>query len=208
MPSTAAWSAASLSPLPTSGAHASAAASVTRTISSARLRSGSWESGSAFTGAGNLYQGRGHYDPGVSDQELTVKAHLPTALGPAIEPVLSSARSERVAERLNEGDATLWGPAGAPEIANRLGWLTIAERMLDELEEIETFAAGVIDEELADVVLLGMGGSSLAPEVLRRTFPTAAGRPRLHVLDSTDAATIAAVQDAIEPRRTLFIVSS
>ncbi len=125
--------------------------------------------------------------------------------------MLGAAGEERVADRLAEGDATLWGPAGTPEVANRLGWLTIAERMLDELLEIERVADGVKNDGITDVVLLGMGGSSLAPEVFRRTF----GRPgtqaaglRLHVLDSTDPAWISAVQNAVDPVRTLFVVSS
>jgi glucose-6-phosphate isomerase len=136
---------------------------------------------------------------------------LPPALSDTVAEATSRARAENVAERLRDEDATLWGPPGAPEIANRLGWLRIAERMLDELLAIEAFADGVRRDGITDVVLLGMGGSSLAPEVFRRAFPTAAGGAdglRLHVLDSTDAATIAAVQAAIDPASTLFIVSS
>ena len=81
--------------------------------------------------------------------------------------------------------------------------------MLAELDDVEGFAADVREQGFQDVVLLGMGGSSLAPEVLRRSFGQRAGdRPRLHVLDSTDAGGIRAVQDAIDPQRTLFVVSS
>jgi len=118
------------------------------------------------------------------------------------------AEQVRVGTRLAEEDATLWGAPGTPEIANRLGWLTIAQRMLQGLGEVESFAREVAQEGFGDVVLLGMGGSSLAPEVLRRAFGSAGGHPRLHVLDSTDAATIASVQAAVDPRRTLFLVSS
>ncbi len=121
---------------------------------------------------------------------------------------MALADASDVAGLLRAGDAALWGPPGTPEIANRLGWLTIAERMLGDLDAVETFADEVRDAGLQDVVLLGMGGSSLAPEVLRRTFGDRAGHPRLQVLDSTDAATIRAVQDSIDPQRTLFIVSS
>ncbi len=125
--------------------------------------------------------------------------------------MLEKAREQRVADRLREPDATLWAPPGTPEVANRLGWLTIAEKMLDELLEIERVADGVRNDGLTDAVLLGMGGSSLAPEVFRRTFAGPADVPgalRLHVLDSTDPAWIAAVQEAVDPARTLFIVSS
>jgi glucose-6-phosphate isomerase len=122
--------------------------------------------------------------------------------------MVALAGRDEVARRLREGDATLWGPPGTPEVADRLGWLSIAERMLDQLDELEAFAEQISREGFADVVLLGMGGSSLAPEVLRRSFKNRADRPRLHVLDSTDAAAVRAVGQAVEPNRTLFIVSS
>ncbi len=121
---------------------------------------------------------------------------------------LALAARERVAARLRQGDARMWAPAGTAEIADRLGWLTIAERMLGEVDDLRAFADRVREDGLHDVVLLGMGGSSLAPEVLRRSFGPQPNRPRLHVLDSTDAATVRAVDESIEPRRTLFVVSS
>ncbi len=144
----------------------------------------------------------------MSDGDLTIRARLPPAVGPAIGRVLSAAREQQVAERLRDADPTLWGPEGTPEVANRLGWLTIAERMLDELLAIEAFVDGVHQDGLEHVVLLGMGGSSLAPEVFRRAFPAQAGGARLHVLDSTDASAIEAVAASAELPRTLFIVSS
>jgi glucose-6-phosphate isomerase len=144
----------------------------------------------------------------VSANETTVRASLPPAVLPAVTEKLQAADAERVGERLADGDATLWGPEGTPEIANRLGWLTIAERMLEEVSEIEAFVGGVRSDGIEDVVLLGMGGSSLAPEVLRRTFGSAHGHARLHVLDSTDPAEVKAVEAAVTPERTLFLVSS
>jgi transaldolase / glucose-6-phosphate isomerase len=144
----------------------------------------------------------------VSDPALAVEARIPTALRAAIATKLQLASTARVGERLRDGDATLWGPVGTPEIADRLGWLTIAERMLAEAATLSAFADRVRDDRIRDVVLLGMGGSSLAPEVLRRSFDAEPGRPRLHVLDSTDAATVRAVGEAIEARSTLFLVSS
>ncbi len=143
----------------------------------------------------------------MSESALSIQARIPPAARPAIEALESAAREQSVADRLRDGDATLWAPEGTPEVANRLGWLTIATRMLDEMLEIERVADGVRHDGLTDVVLLGMGGSSLAPEVFRRAFPEA-NHPRLHVLDSTDAATIAGVGAAIDPAHTLFIVSS
>ncbi len=156
---------------------------------------------------------------------FAVGTDIPASLRPAVGSKLAEAATARVLERLGpsfvEGaggpagagsepaaDPTLWGPAGTPEIANRLGWLTIAERMLGQAADLDAFAEQVSADGLRDAVLLGMGGSSLAPEVLRRCFDSLAGAVRLHVLDSTDAETIAAVGRAIDPRRALFIVSS
>ncbi len=149
----------------------------------------------------------------MSDPTLTVEARVPAALKVPIAEMLARAGEQQVAERVRPSaerpaDATLWAPAGTPEVANRLGWLTIAERMLADAGELQAFADRVRDDGIRDVVLLGMGGSSLAPEVLRRSFASHPGRPQLHVLDSTDAATVRAVGDAVEPRRTLFLVSS
>jgi glucose-6-phosphate isomerase len=144
----------------------------------------------------------------VSDPALAVEPRIPGALRPKVEQKVALAGKDEVARRLREGDATLWGPPGTPEIADRLGWLTIAERMVDQLGELEAFAEQVSREGFADVVLLGMGGSSLAPEVLRRSFKHRPDRPALHVLDSTDAGAIRDIQAAVDVERTLFIVSS
>jgi transaldolase / glucose-6-phosphate isomerase len=130
------------------------------------------------------------------------------------------AGEEDVARRIWRKDATLWGDPGRPELADRLGWLTVPEQMRECIDDLEAFADRVRDEDTTDVVLLGMGGSSLAPEVIRRSFaghppvPSAEpvgrieGRPRLHMLDSTDAAAIRAVEAAIDSDRTLFVVST
>jgi glucose-6-phosphate isomerase len=145
----------------------------------------------------------------VSDPNLTVEARIPDALQAAVAEQLARAIEEDVAGRIAREDATIWGPSGTPEIANRLGWLTIAQRMLRELGALELFAAGTHDDELEDIVLLGMGGSSLAPEVLRRSFAgTGEPRARLHVLDSTDATRIRAIESTVDLQRTLFVVSS
>ncbi len=137
-----------------------------------------------------------------------LSVRIPPELRDAVRERVAAAAEQRVAERVRAADATLWGPAGTPELANRLGWLTIAERMLEQLGEIEAFAAEVRQAGFTDVVLLGMGGSSLAPEVLRRSFGKRAGHPALHVLDSTDAEDILAVQAAVDLERTMFVVSS
>ena len=144
----------------------------------------------------------------MSDAEMTVRAFLPQSLSARVDERLGAAADQNIAARLRAGDASIWGAPGVAEVANRLGWLTIAERMLGELEDVERFADEVQADGVSDVVLLGMGGSSLAPEVLRRSFGHTDGRPALHVLDSTDAARIASIQSTVDLQRTLFIVSS
>ena len=144
----------------------------------------------------------------MSDDARTVRAQIPAALSAPVQDRVSAAAAEHVAERLRDGDGSLWGAPEVSEVANRLGWLTIAQRMLADIADVEAFAAEVQADGVTDVVLLGMGGSSLAPEVLRRSFGHTAGYPVLHVLDSTDSARIASVQAAVELSSTLFIVSS
>jgi glucose-6-phosphate isomerase/transaldolase/glucose-6-phosphate isomerase len=94
------------------------------------------------------------------------------------------------------------------EIADRLGWLTIAGSMRSEVPRIRAWRTGLAAEGVRDVVLLGMGGSSLAPEVFRRTFPAEAGGTRLHVLDSTSPAWIRRVTAAVDPRALHVLVAS
>ena len=119
------------------------------------------------------------------------------------------ARSERLVARLSDEDPSLWSAAAdqQAEIANLLGWIRIAERIAPEARAISQWAAE-ISAGIDDVVLLGMGGSSLAPEVMAAMLPPAAGRPRLTALDSTDPATVRRVSGAINLERTLFIVAS
>lgn len=110
--------------------------------------------------------------------------------------------------RLWAGDPTLWAPGAVPEIANRLGWLELPQTMSPRLAGIQAFAEEVKAGGFAQAVLMGMGGSSLAPEVFQRTFGNAPGFPELIVLDSTHPAAVAAVERRIDLPRTLFIVSS
>src|SRR5439155_6067013 len=91
---------------------------------------------------------------------------------------------------------------------NRLGWLGSPARMSGEIAALKDFAVTVVRDGYTHAVLLGMGGSSLAPEVLRRTFGVAAGALELTVLDSTSPAAVGAVTQAHDPRKTLFLVSS
>jgi glucose-6-phosphate isomerase len=139
---------------------------------------------------------------------VTLALQLPADLERAVAARLERARSEEVLDRIWRRDGTLWAPPGTPELEDRLGWLDIADRMAGEIGDLEAFAREVVADGLTDAVLLGMGGSSLAPEVLRRTFGTRAGYLRLHVLDSTDPDQVKKVIDAIDLDRTLFVVSS
>src|SRR3954447_9372392 len=144
----------------------------------------------------------------VTGRPASFDADLPPELEHPVAERLKLAREQDVVHRLWRRDGTLWAPAGTPEVEDRLGWLTIAEKVLEELPEIKAFAAELRDEGYTDVVLLGMGGSSLAPEVFRRSSPPSEGALRLHVLDSTEPIAVKAVTDAIDPEKTLFIVSS
>lgn len=132
-------------------------------------------------------------------------AHLPSALADAVNDALADWRNNDKLGRLWAGDATLW--TGADE-ADWLGWLDIVDRQLAEAQRFGRIAAEVRDAGFADVLLLGMGGSSLCPEVLSHTFGRVPGYPRLIVLDSTDPAQIKAVEERLELARTLFVVSS
>src|SRR5216683_927635 len=127
-------------------------------------------------------------------------------LQPAVDSQLASLKKNDAAPRLWAKDPTLWSadPAKAAEIRDRLGWLDVAEKMLEHAAEFRDLAKSA--RAYSDVVLLGMGGSSLGPDVLRNTFGSAKGRPALHVLDTTDPATILAVRRKIKLDKTLFIV--
>ena len=142
----------------------------------------------------------------VLGRPAAVESVLPDALEPMVAERIARASEERVAHRLWRRDETLWG--GGPEIVDRLGWLTIADQMLDAAVDMREFAREVAADGITDVVLLGMGGSSLAPEVLRRSFSSRAEGLRLHVLDSTDPGAVLARERAVELSRTLFIVST
>lgn len=116
---------------------------------------------------------------------------------------MSTADALTVSERVWARDESLWGGPGVPEIGDRLGWLDIADRMLDELDELEAWVADVHEAGLTNTVLLGMGGSSLGPEVLNRSFGGS-----LTMLDSTDPAAVLAAVSEDDLPRTIFVVSS
>jgi len=124
-----------------------------------------------------------------------------------IDEGLAALRKDRVMDRIWAKDHTVWKP-GPREIANRLGWLSSPVDMMERVDEIEDFARAVRSEGLTQVLLLGMGGSSLAPEVFAKTFGSAPGHPELAVLDSTDPGAVVRLAGRLDPARTLFLVSS
>jgi glucose-6-phosphate isomerase len=142
----------------------------------------------------------------VTGRPDAIEADLPAALEQAVAGRLRRAADDDVVHRIWHRDGTLWGPEGTPEVTNRLGWLDISEKMLAVADDLVAFAEQVHADGYTDAVLLGMGGSSLAPEVFRRSWPDQA--MTLHVLDSTHPDQVQAAIDAIDLDKTLFIVSS
>jgi transaldolase / glucose-6-phosphate isomerase len=140
--------------------------------------------------------------------QATIDAQLPPDLEDAVRKRIERAHSEDVLARIESHDGTLWAPEGTPELTDRLGWLDIAERMTEHIGDLEALVEEVRADGLTDAVLLGMGGSSLAPEVFWQSFGPREGYLRLHVLDSTDPDEIQAVMDRIDLDKTLFVVSS
>lgn len=130
---------------------------------------------------------------------------LPEDLRAAVETVLADWRGRGTIGKLWAKDAGVWTDADA---GGWLGWLDIVERQLADKQKFADFQNEVKAENLSHILLLGMGGSSLAPEVLSFTFGKQNGFPELHILDSTDPAQIKTVADKIDLQNTLFFVSS
>ena len=140
---------------------------------------------------------------------VTPLAPVNLALGPLDQQVRSAAlEAERAAAALARRDTSGWSstPEVQTKIANRLGWLDSPQLMARSIERLTSFAAGIRSAGFTDIVLLGMGGSSLAPEVLRAIVGVATGWPRFHMLDSTDPAAVRAA--ATTPSTTLYILAS
>jgi transaldolase/glucose-6-phosphate isomerase len=145
----------------------------------------------------------------ITGRPPAIESVIPDELEPKIADRIKRATDDQVAQRIWQKDPTLWGgDKDTPELSNRLGWLTISDSMLEHAAELREFAGGCMDEGLTDVVLLGMGGSSLAPEVFRRSFEKQPDGMTLHVLDSTDADAVRAAEQAVDLSKTLFLVSS
>jgi len=134
-----------------------------------------------------------------------LKSSLPETLAAAVKTTVADWQSGGKMQRLWQRDPSLW--TGDDE-AKWLGWLDITEEQISHPVELRNLAKEVWSAGFKDVLLLGMGGSSLCPEVLRMTFGKTAGYPDLHVLDSTDPAQVKEFENKIDIARSLFIVSS
>jgi glucose-6-phosphate isomerase len=131
-------------------------------------------------------------------------------LGPideAARAVLDDLAARRAVTRLWDRDHTLWADDPA-EVADRLGWLDVAGAMATQAERLEVFGDALVADGIAHVVVMGMGGSSLFPEVLARSFPPRPGRPVLRVIDTTDPAPVARLAHECPPAETLYLASS
>jgi transaldolase / glucose-6-phosphate isomerase len=144
----------------------------------------------------------------VTGRPNRIQARLPLLLQAPVAERVKRSVAENVAQRVWRRDASLWGGAGVPEIEDRLGWLTVSEPMLEHAGDLHAFASQCLDDGFTDAVLLGMGGSSLGPEVIRRSFGDVPGALRLTVLDSTHPDVVLGVRDSIDLEKTLFVVSS
>jgi transaldolase / glucose-6-phosphate isomerase len=144
----------------------------------------------------------------VTRRPPTIASSIPDALEPDIASVIEDAAEADVPRRIWKRDGTLWGEAHASEASHRLGWLTVVDAMHEEVAELLDFARACRGEGLTDAILLGMGGSSLAPEVFRLSFGEREDYLRLHVLDSTDPGAIEAIEAAVDLDHALFVVSS
>ena len=128
----------------------------------------------------------------------------------AVQATLDGFEADHAIKRMWAKDASLWktDPAAVKIIDNALGWLTVDTVVKPHVEELHAFAREVKEAGFTSVLLMGMGGSSLCVEVLRKTNPPVNGYPNLLVLDSTVPATIRRIEGLIDPAKTLFVVAS
>jgi transaldolase / glucose-6-phosphate isomerase len=130
---------------------------------------------------------------------------LPEPMGARVKASLAEWRAQGNVRKLWAGDASLW--TGKDE-AQWLGWLGVTNGQLAHVQRLRHITEAARSAGFSHVLLLGMGGSSLCPDVMRRTFGKIAGFPELHVLDSTDPAQVKTFEENVDLKNTLFIVSS
>src|SRR5262245_24348412 len=147
----------------------------------------------------------------VAEKRARLQSSLRLTPGPLAASLNATVETAaRAAAGLWNHDPSAWSadPAVQKLIGDRLGWMTSPALMADSIVRLSAFAAHVKRDGFPDVVLLGMGGSSLAPEVLRAVVGVAPGWPRFHMLDSTDPAAVRATTAAITPAKSLFLLAS
>jgi transaldolase/glucose-6-phosphate isomerase len=141
----------------------------------------------------------------MSEKTTGMTTSLPAPLAGAVKSAVSEWQAGSKMKRLWQRDATLW--TGSDE-ASWLGWLDIVEEQTAQHDQLLNVAKDTRVAAFQYVLLLGMGGSSLCPEVLEKTFGRTPAFPKLYVLDSTDPAQVKAFEHLIDFSKTLFIVSS
>jgi transaldolase/glucose-6-phosphate isomerase len=147
--------------------------------------------------------------PDVTAARGRLKDSLRLTPGPLADAFAAHRQTaEQTVVGLYRRDPATWtrDPAVQKKVADRLGWMSSPELMSRSIDRLKQFAGDVVRDGVTDVVLLGMGGSSLAPEVLRAVLGVSAGWPRLHVLDTTDPAAVLAA--ATSPDQTLYLLAS
>jgi len=139
---------------------------------------------------------------------MTVIVSTPPGNERLIETQATRWRDNDIVARIWRKDPTVWADPPVPEIANRLNWLDAPSTSRSLTAEIEELHAAAVAEDIETIVLCGMGGSSLAPEVFAGTFPPTEGSPTLTVIDSTHPDAVEAVQAATDPVTTWYVVAS
>jgi transaldolase / glucose-6-phosphate isomerase len=142
--------------------------------------------------------------------ESGVSEVVPAAGQADLEAAMEELKSKNTIARIWKRDPTVWSdqPEHHKIIANSLGWLTVPRQVLERVSELKTFALEIRAAGFTHAVVLGMGGSSLCPEVLRQSFGSRLGYPELLVLDSTVPAAVAHIESQVKLESTLFIVAS
>ena len=143
-------------------------------------------------------------------QEMNHQACVVGSFDEAVRAVLDDLQARDFVRRLWAKDPALWheDPAHQAVIRNALGWLTVSEQQIRHVSQLQAFADEVKTAGFTHILLLGMGGSSLCPEVFRMTFGVIPGYPELHVLDSTVPSQVRSFEERVDLERTLCIVAS
>lgn len=144
--------------------------------------------------------------PGIKERHVSALGRYESDVKAALDELAS----KNFMDRFWKKDAALWSDDAEDQkiINNALGWLTVTDLLQSRVKELKAFAEEIHGAGFKHAVVLGMGGSSLCPEVLRRTFGKQMDYPELLVLDSTVPAAVLAIDEQIDTKKTLFIVAS